>query len=164
MGDREDSEPPPIIREPSRPVVYRATLVVCALGVLVESVLWIISDGGFRAGDFVRLPILTSAYWFLALYVWIQRRRTAASWVLLASTVVLAVIGLSVAGVHCYHSLTTGAPPRFDGTALGLTVCFRWFMLAAVGALLKYVELTQIGKKLSLTLFAQCVKKPMPLG
>jgi hypothetical protein len=135
MDDREDYEPPPFLLPPRPRVLHRVTLAVCAAGAVAEPALWAASAGGLSGQDVAIFLLLSAPYLFLSLYVWLQRRRTAASWVLLASTVVLAVVGLAVAGVHAYRSLLSGTPAPNRDAGLGLVACFKWLMVFVFGAL-----------------------------
>jgi len=133
MDDREDYEPPPIVRQPARRALLRATLAVCALAAVAESSLWVASQGGLQEWEVFRLALYCSPYLFLAVYAWLQRGRTAPSLVLLIAAVIMAALGLAAAGWQWYSALAAGATPR-DSNA-GLIACFQWVMVIIFGAL-----------------------------
>jgi hypothetical protein len=133
MDDREDHDPPFV--RPTRHVLHRVTLAICAAAAVAEPGVWVASGGGLSDSDVVLIPLLSAPYLFLALYAWLQRGRTAASWVLLVATFVLAALGLAVAGAHLFRSLTSGAPAPSRDAGIGLMSCFRWLMVFVIGGL-----------------------------
>jgi hypothetical protein len=137
MDRREDYELLPFTREPPRRALHRVTLTLCAVAAVAEPALWVAGAGGFSDSDVILLIMLTAPYLFFALYVWLQRRRTAASWVLFGSVVVVAAVGLAVAGAHAVRSLTmgvTGAAPNRGG-GVAAVGCFHWLMVFVCGLL-----------------------------
>src|SRR5262245_58754199 len=121
MDELED-HPPPFVLPPPRRVLHRVALALCALAAVAEPALWVAGSGGFSDSDVILIIMLSAPYLFFALYVWLQRRRKAASWVLLASVVVVAAVGLTVAGAYAARFLLTGVARSRDG-AIAMVGC-----------------------------------------
>ena len=81
----------------------RMTVAICLFAAAVETVLGCTSTAGLSPGDALLVLFVIGPYLLLARFAWSRREETAASWVLLVSTAVLAAGGLYVFGEDSYQ-------------------------------------------------------------